>query len=71
MIREGTKVKWSWGDGHARGTVEEVHQESVTKQIDGNSVTRNGSDDDPALVIKQDDGQQVLKLNSEVERDDG
>ncbi|HCT34393.1 MAG TPA: DUF2945 domain-containing protein, partial [Sulfitobacter sp.] len=30
-------------------------------------VTRNGSDDDPALLIEQDDGDEVLKLSSEVE----
>jgi len=30
--------------------------------------TRNGSDDDPALLIEQEDGARVLKLRSEVER---
>ena len=30
-------------------------------------VTRNVSDDDPALLIEQDDGDEVLKLSSEVE----
>lgn len=70
MIREGTRVRWPWGDGHAEGAVAERHEETVTRQIDGNEVTRNGSADDPALVIEQDDGQTVLKLNSEVERVD-
>lgn len=70
MIREGTRVKWAWGDGHAEGTVAARHEESVSKTIDGTEVTRNGSADDPALVIQQDDGQRVLKLQSEVERAD-
>jgi hypothetical protein len=70
MIREGTEVKWKWGDGYAEGKVEETHTEEITKQIDGSDVTRKGSDDDKALVIKQDDGTTVLKLESEVERAD-
>lgn len=70
MIREGTRVRWAWGDGHAEGTVSERHESAITRQIDGNEVSRNGSADDPALVIEQEDGQVVLKLESEVERKD-
>ena len=70
MIREGTRVRWKWGDGHAEGTVTERFESPVTRTIDGNEVTRNGSADDPALVIEQDDGQRVLKLHGEVERAD-
>lgn len=70
MIREGTKVKWTWGDGHATGKVQETFNESVTKTIKGNQVSRDGSDDNKALYIEQDDGDKVLKLESEVERAD-
>lgn len=69
MIREGTNVKWKWGEGHGRGEVVETHKEKITRTINGESITRNGSASDKALVIKQDDGQEVLKLESEVERD--
>ena len=31
-------------------------------------ITRNGTDDDPALLIEQEDGTRVLKLRSEVSR---
>lgn len=68
MIREGTEVKWKWGSGHATGTVVERHEEKISRSIDGSSITRDGSSDDPALVIEQDDGDRVLKLQSEVER---
>lgn len=70
MIREGTRVKWEWGNGHAEGSVGERHEDSVTRTIDGSEVTRNGTSDDPVLVIRQDDGQDVVKLLSEVERAD-
>jgi hypothetical protein len=70
MIRIGTKVKWKWGQGYAEGKVEESHSESITITIKGTDVTRNGSDDNKALLIKQSDGDVVLKLESEVERVD-
>lgn len=70
MIREGTRVKWKWGDGFAEADVVSRHEDVVTRTIDGNTVTRNGSADDPALELHQDDGQLVLKLESEVQRAD-
>ncbi|WP_289063734.1 DUF2945 domain-containing protein [uncultured Zobellia sp.] len=70
MIRKGTEVKWKWGSGSATGKVENTYEESVTRKIDGNEVTRNGSKDNKALFIKQKDGSKVLKLESEVERAD-
>ncbi|MDF9715183.1 DUF2945 domain-containing protein [Nocardioides sp. ChNu-153] len=68
-IRKGTTVTWKWGSSEASGTVTEVHHDKVTRTTKGNEVTRNGSDDDPAYVIEQEDGTVVLKLRSEVERD--
>lgn len=65
---EGTKVKWSWGNGEGIGKVQSVFEEKTTRTIKGTEVTRNGTKDDPALYIKQDDGDAVLKLASEVER---
>lgn len=70
MIRQGTTVEWKWGNGKATGDVKETFSEKVTWTINGSEVTRNGSDDDKALLIEQDDGQEVLKLTSEVERAD-
>jgi len=70
MIRKGTEVKWKWGSGHATGKVEDTYTESITKTIKGSEVTRNGTEDDKALLIKQDDGDKVLKLESEVKRVD-
>lgn len=68
MIREGTDVRWAWGDGFGAGTVVERHESSIKRTLDGTEVTRNGSTEDPALVIEQEDGATVLKLESEVER---
>lgn len=67
-INEGDSVKWNWGDGEASGTVQSVFPEKTTRKIKGTEVTRNGTKDDPALYIEQDDGDNVLKLASEVEK---
>lgn len=70
MIRQGTKVKWKWGNGHATGKVIETYTSKIRKTIKGNQIVRNGNDKDKALFIVQKDGSKVLKLESEVERDD-
>jgi hypothetical protein len=67
-IRKGTEVTWKWGSSTASGKVTEVHHEKVTRKSKGSEITRNGSDDDPAYVIEQEDGTTVLKLQSEVEQ---
>lgn len=64
-----SKVKWSWGNGEGKGKVREVHHEKVVRTIKGSEITRNGSEDDPAYLIEQDDGDKVLKLHSELEKD--
>ncbi len=66
--QSGDKVEWDWGSGTATGQVDETHQSAITRTIKGSEVTRNGSSDDPALEIKQDDGTKVLKLSSEVRK---
>ena len=68
MIQKGTEVSWSWGNGSATGKVTEVHHDRVERTSKGETITRNGTDDNPAYVIEQDDGTTVLKLKSEVER---
>jgi len=67
-VRKGSTVSWAWGAHRAEGKVLEVHREKVTRTLSGSEITRNGSDDDPALLIEQEDGARVLKLRSEVER---
>ena len=68
MIRTGTKVKWNWGNGTAAGTVVETYTSKTTKIIEGSEITRDGEEGNKALYIEQEDGDHVLKLESEVER---
>jgi hypothetical protein len=66
MIRKGSKVYWNWGNGTANGKVEETYTKTVTKTIKGTEVTRHGEQGNKALYIKQEDGNHVLKSESEV-----
>ncbi|MDT0642950.1 DUF2945 domain-containing protein [Zunongwangia sp. F363] len=68
MIKEGTKVKWNWGNGEGVGKVKSAFANTVTRKIKGNEVTRHGEEDNRALYIMQEDGDHVLKLESEVEK---
>lgn len=70
-MRKGSRVRWAWGRSSAEGTIDEVHHDDVSRTTKGEEVTRHGTDDNPAYVIRQDDGTVVLKLASEVERADG
>ena len=65
---KGDRVKWDWGNGTGTGTVEKSYTQKITRKLQGSEVTRNGSDDDPALYIEQEDGDGVLKLSSEVSK---
>lgn len=65
---EGDTVEWDWGSGTATGTITEIYTDDVTKTIKGTDVTRNASDDEPAYLIEQDDGDEVLKSGSELRK---
>jgi len=62
----GDEVSWKWGNGTGEGTITERFTSSVTRTISGTEVTRNATEDDPAYLIEQEDGQQVLKSSSEL-----
>lgn len=64
--RTSQHVEWSWGNGTAKGQIEERFEREVSRTIKGSEITRKGTEDDPAYLIKQEDGDKVLKLGSEL-----
>ena len=67
-INVGDEVEWEWGSGTGTGKVTERFTERVTRTINGSEVTRKASEDDPAFLIEQDDGDEVLKSESELSK---
>ena len=65
---EGTQVEWDWGNGTGTGEIVQVYTRKITLKIDGTDVTRDASEDNPAYKIEQDDGNAVLKSDSEVRK---
>ncbi|KAI8824186.1 uncharacterized protein EV422DRAFT_519225 [Fimicolochytrium jonesii] len=72
-IEKGTHVAWNWGNAHAQGHVKEISEEKLEKTIKGKHITRNGTEDNPALFIENDKkgGNPVVKKASEVHVIDG
>lgn len=68
MIKEGSKVKWKWGNGYGKGKVMETFTRKVSRKINGSTITRHGEEGNKALLIEQEDGDRVLKLKEEVEK---
>ncbi|MBT8083866.1 MAG: DUF2945 domain-containing protein [Woeseia sp.] len=64
----GEKVKWKWGDGFGEGEITERFTDTVKRTIDGTEVTRKASDDEPAYLVKQEDGDRVLKSHAELQK---
>ena len=63
----GDQVKWKWGDGTAEGKVTKKYTQKITKTLKGTDVTRDASEDEPAYLIEQSDGDEVLKSVTELD----
>ena len=69
-MKKGDHIAWKWGNGLAQGEVISVHYEPTSIESKGKVIKRNGTKDNPALVIKHASGNNVLKLASEVQKTD-
>ena len=61
-----TEVEWKWGKGSATGNIREKFTSDVERTLKGSSVKREASENNPAYLIEQDDGSEVLKSHSEL-----
>ncbi len=70
-FQTGQYVQWNWGNSTGTGQIEERFEREVTRTLQGSEITKNGDSDNPAYLIKQEDGDQVLKRGSELEAENG
>lgn len=64
--RVDKSVSWKYGSGTATGKVVRRYIKPIELTLQGSKIRRNGTPDDPALLIQQENGARVLKLKSEV-----
>lgn len=64
--RKGASVTWNWASGTAEGKVVDRFDRRVQRTLKGAKVVKNGTADNPAYLIEQADGAQVLKRGSEL-----
>ena len=67
-FRKGEKVQWQWSSGTATGKIEERFDRRVQRTIKGSKIVRNGTADNPAYLVEQEDGGRVLKRGSELSK---
>ena len=65
-FRRGQAVHWPWGGNKAEGKIAERFDKRVQRTIKGTKVVKNGTADNPAYLIEQEDGGKVLKRGSEL-----
>ena len=65
-FRTNQHVKWNWGNGEGAGQIQERFERKVTRKLKGSEITKDGDEDNPAYLIKQEDGDEVLKRGSEL-----
>ena len=63
---KGDSVSWKWGNGTGMGKVKQRFTSDVERTIKGSKVKREASKDEPAYLIEQEDGDEVLKSGSEL-----
>lgn len=66
MIKAGTKVKWKIGSTYNEGIVLEIFERSISIEISGSMVTRDGSEKNRALLVKEDSGDKAVILEMDV-----
>lgn len=65
-LRKGQAAQWNWGKHRGEGKVAETFTRDVTRTIKGIQVKRHGTPEEPAYLLKQEDGGKVLKSESEL-----
>lgn len=66
QFKKSAKVHWKWLGRPIHGTVEDVYKVSVTKTIKGKKITRHGTNEKPAYLVKSEAGNLALKLETEL-----
>ncbi|WVW85744.1 hypothetical protein I302_107782 [Kwoniella bestiolae CBS 10118] len=66
-LKKGDEVSWNWGSGQPSGKVADIVEsgKAEVKSNKGNTISKNASEDDPAVVIERS-GNNVVKRAHEL-----
>ena len=64
--RRGQKIAWKWGEHSVRGHVVEKFERRVQRTIEGATIVRRGTSENPAYLVVTDEGKIALKRGSEL-----
>ncbi len=65
-FKKSSKVQWKWLGRPVNGIIEDVFKTSITMTIKGKKITRHGTDEKPAYLVKSEAGNLALKLETEL-----
>lgn len=61
-LSKGDEVSWKWGSQHPSGTVKDVKDDGAeVKTKKGSTISKDGSKEDPAVVIETSNGNNAVK----------
>jgi len=67
-IEVGNEVEWKWGRSKAEGKVTRKFTHDVERKIKGKSIKRHADAGEPAFLVRQENGNRVLKSQSELKK---
>jgi hypothetical protein len=67
-FKVGARVQWNWMGRKVKGTVQRIYTKPVAKILREFEFKRNGSEENPAYLIRTTAGSDVLKGHAELER---
>ena len=62
----GARVAWTWDGRLVEGVIQKVFTHRLERTMKGSTVTQDACRRDPAYLIRQDDGETLLKNFSEL-----
>ena len=65
-LTPGARVAWTWNGRLVEGVIQKVFTHRLERTMKGSTVTQDACRRDPAYLIRQDDGDTLLKNFSEL-----
>ena len=66
QFRKGSSIQWRWLGNTIEGVVIGVFTQPIVREIKSKKIKRNGSEENPAYLVKSAAGNEALNLGSEL-----